>query len=152
MSTRKGAQAAQRALTSKQELFCQEYLVDLNATQAAVRAGYSPRTAHVIGQENLTKPAIAAAIQERMNARSRRVQRSADDVLTDLHLVKVDAMKQVMDKDGNKSMINHAGALKALELEGRHLKMFTDKMEVSGDNGGAIKHTVAITYVNAKQR
>ena len=146
MSTRK------QALTKKQDLFCQEYLVDLNATQAAIRAGYSARTAHVIGQENLTKPAIAAAVQAYMNARSKRIERKADDVLTDLQRVKTDAMKQVIDKDGNSLMSNHAGALKALELEGRHLKMFTDKMEVTGANGEAIKHTVEITYVTAKPR
>ena len=146
MSTRK------QALTKKQDLFCLEYLVDLNATQAAIRAGYSARTAHVIGQENLTKPAIAAAVQAYMNARSKRIERKADDVLTDLQRVKTDAMKQVIDKDGNSLMANHAGALKALELEGRHLKMFTDKMEVTGANGDAIKHTVEITYVTAKPR
>ncbi len=146
MSTRK------QALTKKQDLFCQEYLVDLNATQAAIRAGYSARTAHVIGQENLTKPAIAAAVQAYMNARSKRIERKADDVLTDLQRVKTDAMKQVIDKDGNSLMANHSGALKALELEGRHLKMFTDKMEVTGANGEAIKHTVEITYVTAKPR
>ena len=146
MSTRK------QALTRKQDLFCQEYLADLNATQAAIRAGYSARTAHVIGQENLRKPAIAKAIQTYMNARSKRVRRKSDDVLKDLELVKVDAMKQVVDKDGNSLMANHAGALKALELEGRHLKMFTDKLEVTGANGEAIKHTVEITYVTAKPR
>ena len=146
MSTRK------QALTRKQDLFCQEYLVDLNATQAAIRAGYSAKTAHVIGQENLRKPAIAAAVQAYMNARSKRIERNADHVLIDLQLVKVDAMKQVIDKDGNSLMANHAGALKALELEGRHLKMFTDKMEVTGANGEAIKHTVEITYVTAKPR
>ncbi len=141
-----------KALTKKQDLFCQEYLVDLNATQAAIRAGYSAKTAHVIGQENLRKPAIAAAVQAYMNARAKRIERKADDVLKDLELVKVDAMKQVIDKDGNSLMANHAGALKALELEGRHLKMFTDKMEVTGANGDAIKHTVEITYVTAKPR
>ena len=146
MSTRK------QALTKKQDLFCQEYLVDLNATQAAIRAGYSAKTAHVIGQENLRKPAIAAAVQAYMNARSKRIERNADHVLIDLQLVKVDAMKQVIDKDGNSLMANHAGALKALELEGRHLKMFTDRTEVTGANGEAIKHTVEITYVTAKPR
>jgi len=152
MSTRKGAQADQRTVTSKQELFCQEYLVDLNASQAAMRAGYSAKTASRIGPELLGKTWVAARIQVLMNARSKRIQRNADDVLTDLQLVKLDAMKQVMDKDGNRSMVNHAGALKALELEGRHLKMFTDKMEVTGEGGDAIRHSVEITYVTAKPR
>ena len=51
------------ALTSKQQRFVEEYLVDLNATQAAIRAGYSPKTAYAIGSENLTKPEIKAALQ-----------------------------------------------------------------------------------------
>ena len=146
MSTRK------QALTKKQDLFCQEYLVDLNASKAAVRAAYSAKTASRIGPELLGKTWVASRIQELMNARSKRVRRKSDDVLKDLELVKVDAMKQVVDKDGNSLMANHAGALKALELEGRHLKMFTDKMEVTGANGEAIKHTVEITYVTAKPR
>ena len=146
MSTRK------QALTRKQDLFCQEYLVDLNASKAAVRAAYSAKTASRIGPELLGKTWVASRVQELMNARSKRVRRKSDDVLKDLQLVKADAMKQVIDKDGNSLMANHAGALKALELEGRHLKMFTDKMEVTGANGEAIKHTVEITYVTAKPR
>lgn len=51
-------------LTAKQERFVEEYLVDFNATQAAIRAGYSAKTAKSIGQENLTKPVISAAIAE----------------------------------------------------------------------------------------
>ena len=146
MSTRK------QALTRKQNLFCQEYLVDLNASKAAVRAAYSAKTASRIVPELLGKTWVAARIQALMNARAKRIERKADDVLKDLQLVKTDAMKQVIDKDGNSLMANHAGALKALELEGRHLKMFTDKMEVTGANGEAIKHTVEITYVTAKPR
>ena len=51
-------------MTPKQKLFAQEYLVDLNATQAAIRAGYSKKTARKIGQENLTKPDIAKEIEK----------------------------------------------------------------------------------------
>jgi phage terminase small subunit len=51
------------ALTPKQQRFVEEYLIDLNATQAAIRAGYSPRTAYAIGSENLAKPEIKAALQ-----------------------------------------------------------------------------------------
>lgn len=53
-------------MTAKQQRFCDEYLIDLNATQAAIRAGYSEKTARVIGQENLTKPAIKEYIEKRM--------------------------------------------------------------------------------------
>ena len=152
MSASDGSQSITRSLTAMQEIFCQEYLVDLNASQAAMRAGYSAKTASRIGPELLGKTWVAARIQALMNARAKRIERKADDVLSDLQRVKTDAMKQVIDKDGKSLMANHAGALKALELEGRHLKMFTDKMEVTGANGDAIKHTVEITYVTAKLR
>lgn len=69
------------ALTDKQELFAKEYLVDLNATQAAIRAGYSENTARFIGAENLTKPNIQERIQELMDERSKRVEITADMVL-----------------------------------------------------------------------
>ena len=55
-------------LTSKQEAFVREYAVDMNATQAAARVGYSKKTAHAIGQENLRKPIIAAARRKPMRS------------------------------------------------------------------------------------
>lgn len=122
-------------LTPKQDAFCREYLVDLNSTQAAIRAGYSPRRADAIGYENLRKPEIAATIQAAMNARAERVQRSADDVLRDIQKVKESCMGEVADQHGNVTMADPKAALKALELEGRHLKMFTDKIEHSGKIG-----------------
>jgi len=61
-------------LTPKQELFVNEYLVDLNATQAAIRAGYSKKTAKQIATENLSKPAIARAIAEANQERMERVK------------------------------------------------------------------------------
>jgi|DEB0MinimDraft_3_1074331.scaffolds.fasta_scaffold13303_1 phage terminase small subunit len=68
-------------LTPKQELFVNEYLVDLNATQAAIRAGYSKKTAKQIATENLSKPAIARAIAEANQERMERVKYDADWVL-----------------------------------------------------------------------
>lgn len=68
-------------LTAKQEMFIREYLVDLNATQAAIRAGYSKKTAYAIGEENLRKPEIAEAIQKAMDERAQRTQITADRVL-----------------------------------------------------------------------
>lgn len=72
-------------LTPKQERFVQEYLIDLNATQAAIRAGYSAKTAHVIGPENLEKPDIKAAVARALDERSKRVQVDADYVLRRLY-------------------------------------------------------------------
>lgn len=69
------------ALTDKQELFAKEYIVDLNATQAAIRAGYSENTSRQMGAENLTKPVIQEFIQRLMNERSKRTEITADMVL-----------------------------------------------------------------------
>jgi len=71
-------------LTPKQKMFCKEYLVDLNMTQAAIRAGYSKKTARSIGQENLTKPVIMAEIQRLMDKRAKRIEITADKVLQEL--------------------------------------------------------------------
>lgn len=71
-------------LTPKQAAFVEQYLVDLNATQAAIRAGYSRRSARAIGQENLTKPDVQAAITAAQQARSERVSVTADRVLEEL--------------------------------------------------------------------
>lgn len=69
------------ALTAKQQLFVKEYLIDLNATGAATRAGYSPKTAEVIGYENLRKPSIQQSIKEAQEKRSAKVDITAEMVL-----------------------------------------------------------------------
>lgn len=121
------------ALTAKQQMFVAEYLIDLNATQAAIRAGYSKRTAEWQGPQLLGKTHVSAAIQQAMNERAKRIKRTADDVLADILAVKNDAVQIVSDRDGNKVMADRGAALKALELEGKHYKMFTDKVEHSGE-------------------
>ena len=78
------------ALTQKQRLFVDEYLIDLNATQAAIRAGYSKRTAGQIGDENLKKPQIAQAIKAAMESRNKLAEIDADYVLR--RLVEIDQM------------------------------------------------------------
>lgn len=72
------------ALTDKQRRFVDEYLVDLNATQAAIRAGYSQKTAASIGEENLRKPDIAKAVQEAQAARAKRTEITQDMVIREL--------------------------------------------------------------------
>lgn len=74
-------------LTPKQARFVQEYLVDLNATQAAIRSGYSAKTAKSIGQENLTKPDIVSAIETAQNKRAESVGITAERVLRELALI-----------------------------------------------------------------
>lgn len=71
-------------MTPKQKLFCNEYLIDLNATQAAIRAGYSPNTASVIANENLSKPYLKAYIEKRMGKRIERTEITQDKVLKEL--------------------------------------------------------------------
>lgn len=106
-------------LTNKQALFCKEYLIDLNATQAAIRAGYSKKTACKIGSENLQKPDIIKEIQSLMNKRSEKVEIDADWVLKGIKDL-TDTL--VGSEDPSK-------AYKGFELAGRHLKLFTDKIE-----------------------
>ncbi|NDL23927.1 terminase small subunit [Photorhabdus sp. HUG-39] len=88
------------ALTGKQEMFCREYLVDLNATQAAIRAGYSDKTANRIGSENLTKLDIQKRISELKSDRNEVVKIDAEYVLK--RLVEIDRMDvlDIIDDDG----------------------------------------------------
>lgn len=126
------------ALTDKQERFCQEYLIDLNATQSAIRTGYSKKTAGSIGQENLTKPEIAARIKELQSQREIRTKITADKVLTDIEEIRIRCMQKEMitDREGNPTgewKFEAHGALKACEMFGKYLKLFTDKIEHSGN-------------------
>ena len=74
-------------LTPKQARFVQEYLIDLNAAQAAIRAGYSAKTARVIGHEILSKPDIAAAIKKAMAERAERTRLTGDMVVDELRKI-----------------------------------------------------------------
>lgn len=158
-------------LTPKQMRFVDEYLVDLNATQAAIRAGYSTKTAHVTGPENLGKPRIAEEISRRQKDLQRRTEVTQDRVVKELariafaniaDYIHVETQTRTKD-DGTEVtyqivMFNETQELsadqraalavvkqsvngfelklhdkiKALELLGRHIGMFTDKLEVKG--------------------
>lgn len=144
-------------MTKKQKLFCEEYLIDLNATQAAIRAGYSPETAGAIGAENLKKPQIQKAIARAMADRSRRTGVNADRVLMELAKIAFVNAADVIDaedatlkedataedlaavqsvkvksfgEDGVEREIKLADKIKALELLGRHLGMFNDRLRL----------------------
>lgn len=146
-------------MTQKQKRFIEEYLIDLNATQAAIRAGYSPDTAKSIGSENLTKPDIQTRIARAMAERSRRTGVNADRVVMELAKIAFVNAKDVIDsdtatvrpdalpedtaaiqsvkvktfgEDGLEREIKMADKLKALELLGKHLGMFKDRVELSG--------------------
>lgn len=92
--------AGGRPLTPKEQQFVGEFLVDLNATQAAIRAGYSKRTARFIACEVLEKPRVQAALQAAIEARSRRTQVSADRVLLELSRVGFADPRRVLKADG----------------------------------------------------
>lgn len=100
------------ALNPKQQRFVAEYLKDLNATQAAIRAGYSAKTAAVIGCENLTKPNIAAAIAEGQQKIAEKLAICAEDLIRDVVKIKTAAMDDS----------SHPSALKAVEMLGRTLQ------------------------------
>jgi len=163
-------------LKYKQQLFVQEYLVDLNATQAAIRAGYSAPTAKETGYGNLQKPHIREAIQKAMDLRLERIQITADRILVELaklgfsdirniftesgqlrsvaelgddiaaaiQSVEVVSSSAGKDSDGNTEIeythkIRLADKKAALELLGKHMKLFADKVEVSAPGGGPIE-------------
>ncbi len=91
---------AQRKLNPKQQRFVDEYLIDLNATQAAIRAGYSPKTATAIASENLSKPSISAAIACAMAERSKRTGITQDRILEELAKVAFIKLTDIVDDTG----------------------------------------------------
>ena len=125
-------------LTAKQLRFVDEYLIDLNATQAAIRAGYSAKRASEIAYQLLQKTTVQKAIAERMKAREKRTEITQDKVMADIEAIKTDAMQRLPDTDGNLIMANHSAALKAAELQGKHLGMFKDRLEHSGDTNNPL--------------
>lgn len=107
------------ALTLKQERFVQEYLVDLNATQAAIRAGYSAKTASRIGPELLGKTCISEAIQKAIKKREKRTEVTQDYV--------IEKLREIAEKDasdGPDSELKYANKIRALELLGKHTGAF----------------------------
>lgn len=109
-------------LTGKQKRFCEEYLIDLNATQAAVRAGYKQKTARSQGQRLLTNVDIQRYIAALMQERSARTGITADDVIRELRAV---AMSDAEIKGSDK--------VRALELLGKHLGMFDQQTGIAGE-------------------
>ncbi|HDF2344076.1 TPA: terminase small subunit [Morganella morganii] len=121
------------ALTDKQEMFCREYLVDLNATQAAIRAGYSDKTARSVGNENLTKPDIEKRIQELKSERGERLEIDADYVLQ--RLVEIDQMDvlDILLSNGEIKPIKDWPKVWRITMSG------IDVTEMAGDSAGLLK-------------
>ena len=138
-------------LTPKQEAFVREYLVDLNATQAAIRAGYSAKTAYSIGDENLKKPEIANAIKEAMDARAARTELTADYVLNGIRALveRCIQAEPVRDAEGSPTgeyKFEPAPALRGYELLGKHLGLFPNKVDVT------VKDEVSAILESARRR
>lgn len=143
-------------LTDKQTAFVREYLIDLNATQAAIRAGYSERTASRIGPQLLGKTCVREAIEKAQAKRAQRVEVTQDYVLSNLVEVVERTMQrapvlgkgeQVTDEEGRAVWTFDAkNANRALELLGKHLGIFTDKIraEVSGPDGGPVQSSMTL--------
>jgi len=158
-------------LTDKQRLFIAEYLIDLNATQAAIRAGYSEDSARQIGTENLSKPSIAEEIDRRLKRRADKLEITAEKVLQELAKMAFVDPRKFYNLDGSlkhptelddetamslagmdieeayehfgKGQAKATGVIKKIKLAdkgqnlerlGRHLKLFTDKVEHSADD------------------
>jgi phage terminase small subunit len=154
-----------RKLTNKQKLFVEEYLVDLNATQAALRAGYSKKMAGRIGYQLLEKTRVQEAIQKAIEDRQKRTQITSDRVLNELARVGFSDIRgafnehgalkrpedwddataaaissiEVVTKNIGDGEVEYVHKIRlwdkkgSLELIGKHLKMFTDKVEIDSE-------------------
>lgn len=163
-------------MTPKQQRFVAEYLIDLNATQAAIRAGYSTKRADAIGYENLRKPEIAKAIEEAQQKRAERTEITQDRVLKELAKIGFSDIRKVikwgntevrMQDEESSAMVEHHGIaiIDSSEIDddtaaaisevsqgkegikvklhdkkgalvdiGRHLGMFTDRLDITSKN------------------
>lgn len=119
-SGRRAVGSLEGGLTDKQRAFVAEYLVDFNATQAAIRAGYSENSAAAIGYENLRKPDIARALTTALLARAERLEVTEDVIVAGL-------LKEAMSAGSD------AARVSAWTQLGKYKAMFTDRMEHSGD-------------------
>lgn len=147
-------------LTAKQQRFCDEYLIDLNATQAAIRAGYSEKTARAIACENLTKPYIQEYIEKRMAEKEKALIADQNEVMKYLTAVmrreKTDSVVVTLNKEVSKYIPDENGTMrkqtvkeevpqivqipaqlrdanKAAELLGKAYGIYTDKIEADVD-------------------
>lgn len=132
---------SKRPLTPKQDMFVREYLIDLNATQAAIRAGYSAKNADKIGSELLGKTGVKQAVQAAMDKRAEETGIDAKFVLNGIVklIERCEQAVPVLDNEGNETgewRFESNSAMRGYELLGKHLKLFTDKVEI--DVGGEL--------------
>ena len=141
-------------LTKKQEMFVEEYIIDLNATQAAIRAGYSKKTAGQIGEQNLKKLEIQQAINEKLAEKKEKLIMKQDEILERLTQqgrrestdYQVAIVEEMLFDENDKPMgvikkakvvetpTQNKDVIKALETLGKYYVMWTDKQEVTQRN------------------
>lgn len=131
-------------MTEKQKRFCDEYLIDLNATQAAIRAGYSKKTAQQMGAENLLKPVIKTYIEQRMAEKEAALVADQNEVLQYLSSVmRGETQSEIVVVEGIGDGCSEARTmqkapdererLKAAEMLGKAHCIFTEKVEQQVD-------------------
>lgn len=144
-------------ITAKQLRFAQEYVVDRNITQAAIRAGYTKRSAYSTGHELLQKPEVQAEVERLTAEIAEKAKIKAEDIVRDLIEVKDRCMQkapvmtftaagpmQLIDEEGrNVWKFDANGANKSLELLGKHIGMFVDRKELTGRGGGPLQVNAA---------
>jgi phage terminase small subunit len=148
------------SLTPKQERFVAEYLIDLNATQAATRAGYSPKTANEQGARLLANVSVRSAVEAAQKDRGERIKATADDVLREIQRLAMFDPAEFKDVKSPEDVANLPEDVRraivgwswdkngrftiklvkegALEMLGRHHGLFKDRVEHSGPGGGPI--------------
>lgn len=141
-------------LTAQQELFCQEYIVDYNGTQAAIRAGYSEKTADVQAVRLLRNVKVLSRVRAIQKDRLEKLAVTQESVILKLLEIYDRCMqaKPVLEWDYNERKyvetghytFDSKGALSALEMIGKHLAMFTNKVEHSGNIGTENKELTEI--------
>jgi phage terminase small subunit len=131
-------------MTAKMQRFCDEYLIDLNATQAAIRAGYSEKTAYSIGQENLNKPEIKKYIAQRMAEKDSALIADQDEVLKYLtSVLRGQSQSEIVVVEGIGDGCSEARTmqktpdekerLRAAELLGKRYGLYTEKVDQTVD-------------------
>jgi phage terminase small subunit len=172
-------------LTPRQKIFIKQYLLDLNATKAAIAAGYSKRSAYSTGQRLLKNAEVRSKIDECITKRAEKLDISAEKVLAELAKLGFSNMRDYVkptgdghfDLDLEKATLEHWAAVQeitvdttggtgdgerrqvlrtrfklgdkrgSLELLGKHLKLFTDKVEQTGADGGPVQTSMTVKFV-----
>lgn len=163
-----------KSLEPKQKLFCEEYVKDMNGTQAAIRAGYSERTANEQAARLLAKASVQEYLNKLIKERSERTKIDSDRVLTEIAKLAFTDIRKIFNENGqllpvhmlpdevaasvssvevvttkipgtDPVEVEHTAKIKfwdkrgSLELLGKHLKLFTEKVEHTGKDGGPIE-------------